>query len=87
MITHVLGLAVVGEACPGVVEGVDEEERHGSRGTATGNVCGKLQGLRGVLGGLERSLDSVLEGKVQRLSREVPQHICQVSCVELRIQK
>ena len=64
---------------PGVVEGVYEEQRHGTGGATAGDVCGELQGLGCVLGGLEGGLDGVLEGKVERLSWEVPQHVRHVS--------
>merc|ERR1719433_1033260 len=57
-------------------------QRHGSSSTTAGNVCGKLQGLWRILGGLEGSLNGVLEGKVERLGWEVTQHIGQVSSPE-----
>ena len=70
--THVLGLAVVGEACPGVVEGVDEGEGHGAGDAAGEDVLAELLGVARVLGGAERRLDRVLEGEVQGLRGEVP---------------
>ena len=71
--THVLGLAVVGEARPGVVEGVDEGERHGAGDAAGEDVLAELLGVARVLGGAERSLDRVLEREVQGLRGEVPE--------------
>ena len=65
--------------CPSVVERVDEEERHGAGRPAGRDVGGELESLRRVLGGLEQCLDGVLEGEVERLGREIPQHVCQVS--------
>ena len=44
-----------------------------------GNVGGKLHILWSILGGLEHSLDGVLEGKVQGLGGEVSEHISQIS--------
>merc|ERR1719278_1851203 len=77
-----LALGVVSQPGPGVVEGVYEEQRHGTGGATAGNVCGELQGLGGLLRGLEDGLDGVLEGKVERLSWEVPQHVRHVSSPE-----
>merc|ERR1719209_857274 len=77
-----LALGVVSQPGPGVVEGVYEEQGHGTGGATAGNVCGELQGLGGVLGGLEGGLDGILEGKVKRLSWEVPQHVRHVSSPE-----
>ena len=64
---------------PGVIQRVDEEERHGSCSTTAGNVGGELEAGRSVLRGLEGGLDSVLEGEVERLGREVPEHVGEVS--------
>merc|ERR1719151_438686 len=69
-----LTLGIVSQPGPSVVKGVDEEQGHRSGGATTGNVCGELKGLGRILG--------VLEGKVERLSREVTQHIGQVSSPE-----
>merc|ERR1740123_2659395 len=76
-----LTLGVVGQPGPSVVEGVHEKQGHGSGGT-TGNVCGELERSWRILGGLERRLDRVLEGKVERLGWEVTQHVGQVSSPE-----
>merc|ERR1719220_543965 len=62
--------------------GVYEEQRHGAGSATAGDVCGELQGLGCVLRGLEGGLDGVLEGKVERLSWEVPQHVRHVSSPE-----
>ena len=63
----------------GVVKRVDEEERHGSGHTTRQDVHGELLGLAGILGGGEGDLNGILEGKVKSLSREVSEHIGQVS--------
>ena len=65
---------------PGVVKGVDEEERHGTSGATRGDVSAELGALAGGLGDSEGSLDCVLKGEVEGLGGEVPQHISQVSC-------
>ena len=64
---------------PCIVEGVDEEERHGAGRPAGRDVGGELESLRRVLGGLEQCLDGVLEGEVERLGGEVTQDVGQVS--------
>ena len=56
----------------GVVEGVDEGERHGAGDAATEDVLAELLGVARVLGGAERGLDRVLEREVQGLRGEVP---------------
>ena len=66
--------------CSGIIKRVDKKKRHRASCSTTGNVGGELEGLRSVLGGREGGLDGVLEGKVERLRREVPENISQVSC-------
>merc|ERR1712048_950902 len=66
----------------GVVKREDEEERHGSGHTTRQDVHGELLGLAGILGGGEGDLNGILEGKVKSLSREVSEHIGQVSSPE-----
>ena len=63
----------------GVVKRVDEEERHGTGSTTGGDVSAELGALAGVLRDSEGSLDGVLEGEVEGLGGEVPEHIGQVS--------
>ena len=65
---------------PGVIKGVDEEERHGTSGATRGDVGDELGALAGGLGDSEGGLDGVLKGEVKGLGGEVPQHISQVSC-------
>merc|ERR1719338_20775 len=77
-----LALVVVGQPGPGKVKGVHKQKGQGSGKTTRGNVRGKLDGGRGILGGGEQSLDGVLEGKVQSLGGEVPQHVSEVSSPE-----
>merc|ERR550517_449424 len=62
-----LALVVVGQPGPGKVKGVHEEKGQGSSSTTRGNVGGKLDGRRSILGSGEQGLDGVLEGKVQGL--------------------
>ena len=63
----------------GIVEGVDEQQGHGTGHTTASNVGGELGGGGRIFGCLEQALDGVLEGKVQSLCGEVPQHVSQVS--------
>merc|ERR1719225_394435 len=77
-----LALVVVGQPGPGKVKGVHEEQGQGSSSTTGGDVGGKLDGGRSVLGGGEEGLDGVLEGKVKSLGGEVPQHVGKVSSPE-----
>ena len=65
---------------PGVVKGVDKEERHGTSGATRGDVSAELGALAGGLGDSEGCLDGILKGEVEGLGGEVPQHISQVSC-------
>mmetsp|Transcript_11530 Transcript_11530/g.36642 ORF Transcript_11530/g.36642 Transcript_11530/m.36642 type:complete len:390 (-) Transcript_11530:108-1277(-) len=79
-----LALADVGrEASAGVVERVDDAERARAGEAARGHVdqekLPKVR-LRAVLG--EHGLDRVLERKVERLGREVPQDVDQVPAPE-----
>ena len=74
-----LALAVVGQPGPSVVEGVDEQQGHGSREPAAGDVGGELPAGAGILRGGEHGLDGVLEGEVERLGGEVTQDVGQVS--------
>ena len=64
---------------PGIIKRVDKKKRNSSSRPSTGNVDGQLEGRPRVLGRLERRLDCVLEGKVERLGWEEPQNIGQVS--------
>merc|ERR1719225_1848828 len=66
-----LAFVVVGQPGPGKVKGVHEEKGQGSGETTRGNVGGKLDSGRGILGG----------GK-QGLGGEVPQHVSKVSSPE-----
>merc|ERR1719225_708782 len=77
-----LAFVVVGQPGPGKVKGVHEEKGQGSSSTTGGDVGGELDGGRSVLGGGEEGLDGVLEGKVQSLGGEVPQHVGKVSSPE-----
>merc|ERR1719225_1023965 len=77
-----LALVVVGQPGPGKVKGVHEEKGQGSSSTTGSDVGGELDGGRSVLGGGEQGLDGVLEGKVQSLGGEVPQHVRKVSSPE-----
>ena len=63
----------------GVVQGVDEHQREGSSKSSAGDVSAEFEGLGSVLGGLEQTLDLVLEGKVQSLCGEVPEDVGEVS--------
>merc|ERR1719193_1387918 len=67
---------------PGQVKGVHEEQGQGSSSTTGGDVGGELDSRRSVLGGGEEGLNGVLEGKVQSLGGEVPQHVDKVSSPE-----
>lgn len=78
----VLALGVVGESGSGVVEGVDDGEGHGTSETTGGDVGGELDGVAGVLGGGEESLDLSLEGEVEGLSGEVSEDVGKVSSPE-----
>jgi len=73
---------VIGEFGTGEVEGIDEHEREGSSASTRGDVFGEFLDLRGVFGSLELSLDFVLEGKVEGLSREISDAVSQVSSPE-----
>merc|ERR1719504_506013 len=77
-----LALGIVGQPGPGEVKGVHEQKGHGSSGTTGCDVGGKLDSVGGILGGGEDGLDAVLEGKVKSLSREVTQHVGQISSPE-----
>merc|ERR1719367_1804192 len=61
-----------------------DEDAHGRDGEASVQALDavRLKGLGRILRGLEGSLDGVLEGEVERLGREVTQHIGQVSSPE-----
>jgi len=62
-----------------VIQGVDEEERHGAGHTTGHDVLGELLVLRGILGGLEHCLDGVLECEVERLCGEVTEYVGHVT--------
>ena len=74
-----LALGVIGQPGPGVVQGVDEQQRHSPGKPSAGNVGCELQCRGSVLGGLKEKLNLILEGKVQSLGGEVSQDISQVS--------
>merc|ERR1712016_57313 len=75
-------LGVIGQPGPGVVQGVDEQQRAGTSHSSAKDVHGELLGVAGVLGGGEGDLDGVLEGEVERLGGEVSEDVGQVSCDE-----
>merc|ERR1719154_1003188 len=77
-----LALGVIGQPGSGVVQGVDKEERHGSRHSSAEDVHSELPGIAGILGGGKGGLDGVLECKVQGLRGEVSEHIGQVTSPE-----
>ena len=74
-----LALGVVGQTRTGVVEGVDEEQREGTRAAAGQDVGGELLGVGSVLLNVESRLHLILEGEVERLRGEVTQAIGQVT--------
>jgi len=74
-----LALGVVGQTRTGVIEGVDEEQREGTRATAGQDVGGELLGVGSVLLNVERRLHLILEGEVERLRGEVTQAVGQVT--------
>lgn len=75
-------LGVVGETSTRVVERVDEAERQGTGDTTRSDVLAERNHVRIALLGLERRLDLVLEGKVERLRREVTNAVGQVASPE-----
>jgi len=72
-------LGVVGQTRTGVVEGVDEHEREGTRATAGQDIRAELFDVAGVLLNVERRLHLVLEGEVESLRREITQAVGQVT--------
>jgi len=81
--TTLLGrLVVVGETGSGVVERVDEEKGRGTGSSTGSDVTGEPLGVRLRLLEVEHGLEVVLEGKVQRLGREVPDDVGGVSSPE-----
>ena len=80
-----LTLGVVGESGSGVVEGVDDGEGHGTSETTGGDVGGELEGVAGVLGGGEESLDLSLEGEVEGLGGEVSEKTVSLSQKEFEL--
>ena len=62
-----------------VVKRVDKCERKGSSDSTGQDVLSELLVLRGVLGGFEHGLDSVLESEVQGLCGEVPDDVGHVT--------
>jgi len=74
-----LALGVVSQTRTGVIEGVDEEQREGTRATAGQDVGGELLGVGSVLLNVEHRLHLILEGEVERLRREVTQAVGQVT--------
>ncbi len=77
-----LALGVVGQARTRVVKRVDEAERQGTGGTASPDVGPETLDEWRALGDLERRLDLALEGKVERLRREVPDDVGGVATPE-----
>merc|ERR1712179_866389 len=75
-------LVIVSKPGSRVVERVDEHERQCPGSSSAGDVSPELECGSRVLWNLKRSLDSVLEGKVERLCGEVTQHVGQVSSPE-----
>ena len=65
--------------CSGVVKGVDEEKRHCAGSTTRGNVCTELGALACSLWDSKGGLNGVLEGEVEGLGGEVPEHIGKIS--------
>jgi len=74
-----LALGVVGQTRTGVVEGVDEEQREGTRAATGQDVGGELLGVGSVLLNVESRLHLILEGEVERLRGEVTQAVGQVT--------
>ena len=68
-------LVVVGETGTGVVERVDEKQRRGTSSSTGSNVTSEPLGVGLRLLEVEHGLEVVLEGKVQRLGREVPDDV------------
>jgi hypothetical protein len=68
----------------GEIEGVDEAKGGGSRSTAGGQVAGKVSPELGVLVNTaqEHLLVFVLEGEVEGLGGEVPDHVGKVTTPE-----
>merc|ERR1719193_440566 len=77
-----LAFGIVSQSGASVVKRVYKEERHSTSTSTASNVGAELDVLRGILGGLEQSLDCVLEGKVKSLGGEISEHISQVSSPE-----
>jgi len=77
-----LAFSVISQPGTGVVKGVDEHKGERTSETTRKNVLSELLNLTGILGGLEQALDGILEGKVQSLGREVPEHVGQVTSPE-----
>ena len=75
-------LVVVGETGTGVVERVDEKQRRGTSSSTGSNVTSEPLGVGLRLLEVEHGLEVVLEGKVQRLGREVPDDVGGVSSPE-----
>jgi hypothetical protein len=75
---------VCGQASSGKVERVHDEERGGASGTSRGEVTGKVAPeLRLLIDARkEPALIRVLEGEVERLGREVANHVREVASPE-----
>ena len=73
---------VVGKSSSGEIEWVNETEWHGTGESTRCDVGGELERLAGVLFDGEEVFDLSLEGEVQRLGREVSQHVGKVSSPE-----
>ena len=79
MLFLALGITETSVPGTGVVKGVDKHKGERTSETTRKDVLGELLDLTGILGSLEHTLDGVLEGEVQGLGREVPEHIGQVT--------
>jgi len=75
-------LGVVSQSGTSVIQGVDEQERHGAGASTGQDVHAELLGVSGILGGGERLLDLILEGEVQGLRREVPEDVGEITAPE-----
>lgn len=80
--TLLAALGVVSQTGTGIIQRIDESQRHGPRASSGQNVLAELLSIGGVLLGGEHTLDRVLEGKVQGLRGEISEHVGQVASPE-----
>ncbi|TRY75870.1 hypothetical protein TCAL_09361 [Tigriopus californicus] len=80
--TLLAALGVVSQTSTGIIQRVDEGQRHGTGKSSGQDVLAELLDIGGVLLSGEHALDGVLEGEVQGLCGEVSQHIGQVASPE-----